>query len=110
METTIIARIETMQPELRRTERQAHRIAEDICNGAQFVAFKGTEHDTWTDEGHDALTAAIIAEVERIIGQPIPGLFFNGDPRGYTLKVEPEHAAGLHTDWGGYGIVAPSTR
>ena len=110
METQLLARITEMQPELRTIERRAHQIAEHICNGVQYVAYHGTEHDTWTDDGHDALAAAILHDCERIIGQPVPGLFFNGDPRGYTLKVETEHAAGMHTDLGGYGIIAPSTR
>lgn len=44
-----------------------------------------------------------------------PGLFVNGDPRGYALKIDSEDpqgaalilAVGLHTDMGGYGILSP---
>lgn len=37
------------------------------------------------------------------------GFFWNLDPRGYALKIDPEKGGvvGLMTDWGGYGILAP---
>lgn len=38
-------------------------------------------------------------------------MFVNGDPRGYALKIDDgwmrENRPALHTDWGGYGIIAP---
>lgn len=39
------------------------------------------------------------------------GFFVNSDPRGYALKIDNEKTEipqGLYTDWGGYGILAPS--
>lgn len=39
------------------------------------------------------------------------GVFVNLDPRGYALKIDDEymraHNLKLHTDMGGYGILAP---
>lgn len=42
-------------------------------------------------------------------------VFVNGDPRGYTLKIDDKykdkmHKAGVYRDWGGYGIIAPDFR
>jgi hypothetical protein len=56
--------------------------------------------------------------IERI-GNTLPGLFINRDPRGHALKLDDgwtrefnakQYAAklpALHTDMGGYGIIAP---
>jgi len=53
--------------------------------------------------------------VEDALGTIPPGFFINGDPRGYALKIDNENpaglalirAVGLHTDFGGYGILSP---
>ena len=38
-------------------------------------------------------------------------VFINRDPRGYALKIDGDYIRKnniqLHTDWGGYGIIAP---
>jgi hypothetical protein len=38
-------------------------------------------------------------------------VFLNGDPRGYALKIRDTDVRArkldIHTDWGGYGIIAP---
>jgi len=36
-------------------------------------------------------------------------IFFNGDARGYALKINDDFIKGkeIFTDWGGYGIIAP---
>jgi hypothetical protein len=38
-------------------------------------------------------------------------VFINGDPRGYALKINDRYMKvnnlSLHSDWGGYGILAP---
>lgn len=51
--------------------------------------------------------------------KPLVPVFINRDPRGYALKIDDEwirqqradhrtvHMAGIHQDWGGYGILAP---
>ena len=46
--------------------------------------------------------------------QNIP-VFFNGDPRGYTLKIDDDYMRKnkiypFYSDWGNYGIIAPSFR
>lgn len=79
---------------LRRLEQQAHRAAEDYCNG------------DLTSYQYDQQTAAIRRKVLRLLGPTAEdALSMNGDPRGYALKVVP--ADGLPTDWGGYGLLAP---
>jgi hypothetical protein len=44
-----------------------------------------------------------------IFGGKLPqGFFINGDPRGYSLKIDGAAVPqGLETDWGQYGILAP---
>ncbi len=44
----------------------------------------------------------------------VSGLFINGDPRGYALKMHVKNTQelrdkgiNLYTDWGGYGILSP---
>ena len=93
---------------LRRLEERANRAAVRYCNGE--ISSEQWELSKWD----------IIASVSRLFkGGNLPkGFFINGDPRGYALKINsgneagqvhhPEYIpAGLHTDWGGYGILAP---
>ncbi len=82
-------------------EREAHDLATDYCNGV-------VDYDTWersTEYFVDAVCAAFNVD-------EIPGLFINGDARGYAIKIDdavmPEYeSVGLHKDWGGYGILSP---
>lgn len=92
---------------LRRVEAFAHRKAEDYCN-------RVIDSDGW-DKAHEDIEW----RVKRIFyGVLPPGFRINGDPRGYALKIDagtdagsephPEYIPeGMHTDWGGYGILAP---
>ena len=94
---------------LRRLEAKAQAIALRLCNGPEYPG--------GYDEV-DALTGAILAKVNAILGNtgknPVP-VFINRDPRGYALKIKSEYMAGagwiaqwaLMRDWGGYGIIAP---
>lgn len=92
----------TLTPEefgkLVRIERKANRDAVALCNGEiEQEEFEKRE------ERH-------LAKVRALLGHPLPGLFVNGDPRGYALKIDPERQPlpeGMHTDWGSYGIIAP---
>lgn len=93
---------------LRRIEKQANAKATDYCNGL-------IDCDEW-----DAYTEETLAKLRKILG-PSPlraenALSINGDCRGYALKLDDgwtrafNHRAltpRLHTDWGGYGILAP---
>lgn len=76
---------------LRRLEKKTSRLCERYCNG-------------------EVSSAVVEKEVERLekMFAHVPGFFVNQDPRGYALKIELEVLpAGMHTDWGNYGIIAP---
>jgi len=86
-------------------DKKAHKIAEDYCNGY-------LDSEKWEVESDK-----IINKAHKILGKEKcieTGLFVNGDPRGYSLKLSANWIEGfrnkggsLYTDWGGYGIVAP---
>ena len=87
-------------------ENKAHKIAEDFCNG-----FECTE-----EEGEEIINN-ILNKVDKLLNfksQKIP-VFFNGDCRGYTLKIDDDYMRKnkiypFYSDWGGFGIIAPSFR
>ena len=89
-----------------RIENKAHSIAEDFCN-------YGYE----SEEETEAIIDNILNKVDKLLNfknQNIP-VFFNGDPRGYTLKIEDSYMRDnkiypFYSDWGNYGIIAPSFR
>jgi hypothetical protein len=78
---------------LRRAETEAGRLAVDWCNGL-------IDETTW-----ETVSERIRDRVNRILGTD--RVRINGDPRGYALKVDLAPGEHLHTDWGGYGIIAP---
>ena len=79
-----------------RLENKAHRLAEDYCNG--FA------------DNIESETIKIIDKVKKILNTN--EVFFNGDPRGYALKLCDQFSKdkNIHKDWGGYGIIAPDFR
>ena len=93
---------------VRKLEVEAHRVAEDYCNRPLPADYVDRKHES------------ILARLDRILGfkdQKIP-IFCNSDPRGYALKISDawmaqkwppssSERAPIHTDWGGYGILAP---
>lgn len=83
---------------LRRIEAKAHKIAIDWCNG-----------DIDADVA-DGMARKIIKQAQKILGDKYP-VKFNGDCRGYTLKISDKVMRGnnlhLYTDMGGYGIICP---
>lgn len=87
---------ETLKP-IRLLELKAHRMAENECNGTA----------EYTDEQWNKIENG----VRKLFSKHINGLTLNGDPRGYTLKIQPEVMKSenikLHQDWGGYGILCP---
>ena len=91
----------TLCRRLRRIEAATHRAAERECNG-----------ETGAGEWDQAERAAYDA-LDTLLGFKAAGIpvEINGDPRGYALKIEcgwvAEHRAAIHTDMGGYGILAP---
>lgn len=85
---------------LLRLERKAHKIAIDYCNGDNGI----------TSENIDERTEPILKALYKIIGIKYT-FIFNGDCRGYALKISDktvrENKLQIHTDLGGYGILAP---
>ena len=83
---------------LRRLELKANKVATDWCNG-----------DIGGDVADD-MAGKILASVKKVLGDVIP-VSFNGDARGYTLKISDkvvkENNLKIYTDWGGYGIISP---
>tara|TARA_R110000751_G_scaffold54990_1_gene118041 strand:+ start:75 stop:470 length:396 start_codon:yes stop_codon:yes gene_type:complete len=82
--------------QLFRLENKAHRLAEDNCNGIT--------------DNIESDTNKIIDKVKKILNTN--EVFFNGDPRGYALKLCDQFSKDkiIHKDWGGYGIIAPDFR
>lgn len=89
----------TLWRSMRRLERKIALACEQYSNDSGF----GIER--WETVKDDARR-----ELARIFGGSIPkGVFINGDPRGYMLKLDNDQVAvpeGMHTDWGNYGILA----
>jgi len=125
MTPTLRQRADANRRALRRLECESHRYATAYCNGptddASRYALPWRHWSSYTDaatnrgagwvdlaneDDRDAYEAMIARRVVALIGT-VPGLFVNTDARGYALKVQPDHAADLTTDWGGYGILAP---
>jgi hypothetical protein len=90
----------TLCKKLHTLEAKAHRIATDWCNGVI------------DSENIDKHTEPIMKAVYKVLGTEKIPVFFNGDARGYALKISDKvmraHELKLHSDWGGYGIIAPT--
>lgn len=92
---------------LRRLEAKAAKIALDYCNGDNGI-------DSTNIDSH---TEPILKAAKKILFSNYPDMnktdiiFFNGDCRGYSLKISDKFVRGnnynIHTDMGGYGILAP---
>ena len=91
---------------LRRLEAQAERVAIAYCNG-ELPPDHGYD-TTW-----DRDVRRILDKVDAILGYRQAGVpvFVNGDPRGFSLKIEDdwmrENKAVLYQDMGNFGIIAP---
>jgi hypothetical protein len=99
---------------LNRLERDLAKVAVDYANGDESGYPKTYFTDAAIDDPWDLITdeqeKIARTRLTLICGFVPDGFFVNWDPRGHQLKTTPEHAAqyGLDTDWGGYGILAPS--
>jgi len=88
-----------------RIENKAHQLAEHFCNFYE------------DEEKQEKIINDILNKVDKLLNfknQNIP-VFFNGDPRGYTLKIDSTYMRDnkiypFYSDWGGFGIIAPSFR
>ena len=82
---------------LLRIERKAHSYAEALCSRDISEA----EQNRVENE--------IRESVQKALGCIPAGFFINRDPRGYSLKIDPDITyipEGLQKDWGGFGILA----
>lgn len=91
----------TLCKQVHRLEAKAHRMAEDYCNG--IIA----------EEFVDRQEGRIMKALDKLLNYKAQGIpvIFNGDPRGYALKIDDAwmkaNDCDIHRDWGGYGILAP---
>ena len=89
-----------------RIENKAHSIATDFCN-------YGCEDE----KQQEKIINDILSKVDKLLNfksQKIP-VFFNGDCRGFNLKIDDDYMRKnkiypFYSDWGGFGIIAPSFR
>ena len=97
-------------------ERDANNAATAQCNGAPYGGQPYRADDDDTPGGgytaYEAFCDSIRSRVAKVFGGTLPaGFKLNHDPRGYSLKLDKDKGAtipaGLCTDWGGYGILAP---
>ena len=80
---------------VRRLENEAHRLAERCCC------------EDVPEAEQERKEASILRRVREALADTEERVRLNGDPRGYALKIDLREGEQLHTDWGGYGIVAP---
>ena len=105
---------------LRQIERIANAAATAQCNGApcQCQPFRpnwhkdGSEGTEANPTPYEIFCDSIRVKVAAVFGGELPkGFKLNHDPRGYSLKIDKDKGgiipAGMDTDWGGYGILAP---
>lgn len=94
-----------------KAEQAGQRRSMALCNDENYTrdGYERSEADK------EAVVVAVCHAFKRSHKYPPPGFFVNGDPRGYALKIDNATlegraliaAVGLHTDWGGYGILSP---
>jgi hypothetical protein len=89
--------------QLHRLEARINRENTDDCNGTTGLT---EEQEAKRDERRFNKYQSLLPDVT--------GLFINGDPRGYALKMHVKQAQelrdkgiNLYQDWGQYGILAP---
>jgi hypothetical protein len=82
-------------------ENKAHKVALNYCNGD----FNTDQTEILEIEILNKLNEILNFREKKII------VFFNMDARGYALKIslspEQRKENNIHTDFGGYGIIAP---
>jgi hypothetical protein len=87
---------------LRKLEREGEALGLKLCNGPEFP----------NEDDADKISKSILKKVNALLGNRIVPIFVNRDPRGYALKIDDKWMHKhpkfrLHTDLGGYGILAP---
>lgn len=80
-------------------EKNGHRLNEQYCNGEITEEF----YDKWRDR----IKMSVLKKLPNLKN----ALVFNGDPRGYFLKLDAnyvfENSIPITRDFGGYGIICP---
>lgn len=89
----------------------SYRTLRTIENRMRHAALMYCNEPDYGDDKLEAMKEQTRAAVARLFGGKLPeGFRLNSDPRGYALKIDEELVklpAGLHRDFGGYGILAP---
>ena len=80
---------------LQRIEGEANRYAVRLCC------------EDVSEETQERTESRLLRRVQDALGDRDGRVWINRDPRGYALKLDLRAGESLHTDWGGYGIVAP---
>lgn len=96
---------EDVYKKLCRIESKVHAVATRECNGDM--------NDEQAQPTYDRAKKQIEELLPRL--KNFGGFFFNGDPRGYSLKVKDgvidkifaETGFRMYSDFGGYGLLAP---
>ncbi|HNU14066.1 MAG TPA: hypothetical protein PKI55_06355 [Chitinophagaceae bacterium] len=96
---------EEIYKKLLRIENQMHRLSERECNGE----IENEQSQPQWDNAENKIKELL----PRL--QNFGGFFFNGDPRGFAIKIKEEvkekiyaeTGFRMYSDLGGYGILAP---
>lgn len=84
---------------LKLNEKALRRLNEQYCNGEIDDKF----YDKWREN----IKKSVIKKLPKLE----KALRFNGDPRGYALKIDDhfvrENNISIYRDFGGYGILCP---
>lgn len=94
-----------MWRKLRKLENIASNAATAQCNAEAYGGQPFREGNDWEN-----FVDGMKNRVKLVFGHLPKGFCFNSDPRGYALKIDSENVKlpeGMHSDWGGYGILAP---
>lgn len=88
---------DTLKP-IQKLERRAHKFTEDECNGLIDDEDKSRKFREFIE-----------MQVKNLFNKPLRDFYFNGDPRGYALKIDDmnDDTTPLYRDMGGYGILSP---
>lgn len=104
---------------LLRIERKAHHAATCLCNTntlhlLELNKYTGYDVQQVTEEQQDLFFELLLNSVYKLLKpteEQKKAIFINLDPRGYALKIKSEYVREnnltIHTDFGGYGILAP---
>ena len=105
---------ESLFRRLRRLECRISRMNERDCSVSPR---NDAQAEDWAREYEDAcerVKSLLWGKAATHSPDGVPRIRFNGDPRGYALKIDDawmhenrDAARGIKRDWGGYGLLAP---